>query len=246
MNRNFCGMDFANALKCAQPCPGGLDSECPESEKCFADVPCDETVGSETAGSAVPESTVNQNFCGMDFLDAFKCTQPCPFGLDTECEEPQRCFADVTCDGSVQQSILPTDEPSEEPTLEDHDHFPEASNGPISPTINNQCGMDFIDATKCMQPCPDGLDSECDGEQKCFAGVRCEEEVMETAVPSVVPDVGLVDLGSEAVSSQGSERLAENEGGLSGGAIAGIVVGLLVSVGVMATVIFVLVRNFSG
>lgn len=38
----FCGSDWHDASsKCAQPCPGGDSTECPGTERCFADTPCD-------------------------------------------------------------------------------------------------------------------------------------------------------------------------------------------------------------
>jgi hypothetical protein len=41
-NRNyFCGEDWHDASqKCGTPCPGGQASECPGTERCFADTPC--------------------------------------------------------------------------------------------------------------------------------------------------------------------------------------------------------------
>ena len=38
--KNSCGSSFADAGKCAQQCPSGVNSECPASETCFAQVVC--------------------------------------------------------------------------------------------------------------------------------------------------------------------------------------------------------------
>ena len=50
--RYFCGTDWHDASqKCGTPCPGGLPSECPGEEKCYADTPCDalaEPVGNDS------------------------------------------------------------------------------------------------------------------------------------------------------------------------------------------------------
>jgi len=38
----FCGTDWHDAAKkCGTPCPGGTPGECPDSETCYADTPCD-------------------------------------------------------------------------------------------------------------------------------------------------------------------------------------------------------------
>lgn len=37
---NYCGESFRNALSCRDPCPRGIDSECPSRQRCFALVPC--------------------------------------------------------------------------------------------------------------------------------------------------------------------------------------------------------------
>jgi hypothetical protein len=38
----FCGVDWHDAsVKCGTHCPGGLASDCPEGERCYADTPCD-------------------------------------------------------------------------------------------------------------------------------------------------------------------------------------------------------------
>jgi hypothetical protein len=38
----FCGLDWHDAsTKCSTHCAGGLASDCPEGERCFADTPCD-------------------------------------------------------------------------------------------------------------------------------------------------------------------------------------------------------------
>lgn len=36
----FCGTTWTDAGTCRQECPGGVNSECPAGESCFADVPC--------------------------------------------------------------------------------------------------------------------------------------------------------------------------------------------------------------
>ena len=40
-NHRYCGTDSCDAAyKCATPCPGGTDDECPGDETCFDDTPC--------------------------------------------------------------------------------------------------------------------------------------------------------------------------------------------------------------
>ena len=55
--RYFCGTDWHDAAnKCSTPCPGGMPSECPGDEKCYADTPCDAL---NDDNSKKPQSTNN-------------------------------------------------------------------------------------------------------------------------------------------------------------------------------------------
>lgn len=45
-----CGTSFSDAGKCKVECPGGLDGECPDNEKCYADIAC-------VSQSAVPKAS---------------------------------------------------------------------------------------------------------------------------------------------------------------------------------------------
>lgn len=44
---NYCGDSFSDALSCANACPGGIDSECPSGQTCYAEVSCSEESGDD-------------------------------------------------------------------------------------------------------------------------------------------------------------------------------------------------------
>ena len=101
-NHFYCGTSWCDAAyKCSKPCPNGgwntfdgvLESECPEGESCFADIPCDSNV----APAPVPElpqppTSAPFQFCGSSLEDAqTQCWQPCPRG-SSDCCFGQECF----------------------------------------------------------------------------------------------------------------------------------------------------------
>ena len=86
---NYCGVTWINATSCNYgTCPNGLDSECPDGMKCFADVEC----------SNVEPREDTSNFCGFTWTNATRCESgSCPSGLDFECSDGIFCFADIEC-----------------------------------------------------------------------------------------------------------------------------------------------------
>ena len=91
----YCGENWGHASSsCLLRCPGGNDSECPPSQKCFADVTaCSQINSSEEVDGL-------QNYCGKTWDDAsmmcFARTQ-CPGGHDAECPDGEKCFAGIQC-----------------------------------------------------------------------------------------------------------------------------------------------------
>lgn len=90
---NYCGTSYSNSFKCETSCPRGIDSECPDSETCYADVTC--------------SSPSTGNYCGSTFSDADKCESSCPKGLDGECPSGERCYADVSCSSDPSPTGFP-------------------------------------------------------------------------------------------------------------------------------------------
>lgn len=88
---NYCGNSYSDAFKCETGCPQGIDSECPSSETCYADVSC----------------SSSENYCGSSFSDADKCETSCPQGLDGECPSGEGCFASVSCSDDPTLSGFP-------------------------------------------------------------------------------------------------------------------------------------------
>lgn len=242
----YCGLDFLDSFKCTQPCPKGKDSECDSQEKCFAGVSCDSIDLSGTSSDAnnpsqsIPdavmdkESQNNRKYCGMDFSAAFECLKPCPNGLDRECDPPQKCFDDVTCVGEPE---LLLDSSSESPGKDGQD--PSTSSQLIG---QYYCGSNFEDAFKCTQPCPNGLDGQCAGSQKCFRDIICDEEAIESFAPIVSPPAEDTVPVTKPSSAE-ENRFADLET-LSGGELAATLVGALLGTVLFGALLVVGVRKF--
>lgn len=152
---NYCGTTWEDAgNRCETTCPGGVDSECPSGQSCFADVSC---------GSSPPTSTTG-NYCGTTWEDAgVRCQTTCPNGVDGDCPSGQYCFASITCT----TSSSPT--PAAAPTAT---RTPTPTATPL--TATNYCGTDWENAqAQCANTCPTGVDSECPAGEYCFASITC-------------------------------------------------------------------------
>jgi hypothetical protein len=98
----YCGSDWSTASACSQPCPGGLDIECPSGETCFGEISC----GSGGTSTSGPE----QNECGLftecplraccskfgycGWTDEF-CVEECQSNCETPSEPPGQCSQDT-------------------------------------------------------------------------------------------------------------------------------------------------------
>ena len=91
-NTNFCGNRWDN-VDCSKPCVNGVDSDCSDGNKCFADV---------TSCGNPPKT--NTKFCGNKW-DNVDCSKPCVNGVDADCSDGNKCFADVTYCGKPSQTI---------------------------------------------------------------------------------------------------------------------------------------------
>ena len=171
-NHFYCGTSWCDAAyKCTKPCPNGgwnnfdgvLESECPEGESCFADIPCDSNV----APAPVPElpqppTSAPFQFCGSSLEDAqTQCWQPCPRG-SSDCCFGQECFDTSQNGGSCTSS-----------DYSGENHF--------------YCGSSWCDAAfSCGQPCPSGTNDACPGGQYCYADVPCDSNVAPYVPPQPV------------------------------------------------------------
>lgn len=200
---NYCGTDFADAQKCESMCPSGLDSECPDGERCFADVSCS------------PPSASVDRYCGTNFAAASGCQSACLGGLDAECPSGETCFADVVC-----SSPPPTQVPQEQPSPS-HSESSHSTVDP-SPTAiadsgndSNFCGKDYSSSLECAVGCPSGLDEECPKGERCFARVPC----LSRPPPSDSPD--------PADEEDGQAQQLSGRPSLSPLEIVGIVAGVI-------------------
>lgn len=58
---NYCGESYSDSFKCETACPAGIDSECPGSETCYADVSCpDDSDDSDAPLSGFAEKVVDK------------------------------------------------------------------------------------------------------------------------------------------------------------------------------------------
>ena len=88
---NLCGSSFTN-VNCTQPCPSGLNSDCPTPFSCFL-------------VSSNDTSICNiHNFCG-DINGVYNCSSPCPLGIDMECQPGLFCYKlpQTLCNSTTQQ-----------------------------------------------------------------------------------------------------------------------------------------------
>ncbi len=107
-----------------------------------------------------------QNWCGTSFEDASKCRTACPRGVDSECPGGERCFASVSCTAG--------------------------NPPPANPPSSGQfwCGSSFGDAGKCANTCPNRVDSDCPGGERCFADVTCSSSGAPGGNPQPPPSSG--------------------------------------------------------
>lgn len=150
---DYCGFNFENASSCKKPCSAMKELDCGEGETCFS--------GVSACPSIIPAS---KRFCGTNWEDSTKCQAECPSGLDSECPENEQCYKSEGC----RSECLNEDE--------DCDSAPSPSSEQPDPETppkqsSNYCGTNFTDARNCFAPCPDGVDSQCGSNQKCYSNV---------------------------------------------------------------------------
>ena len=143
----YCGSSFQQASEqCLVPCPSGISSECPPSQACYANTPCEDK---------------NGFFCGTSFLNASAtCGNSCSSGLDLDCPEGMSCYETLTCKEAGGPTTAPTRGLG----------VPDVEEG------TKYCGYSYEQAaTECSQACPSGSSEECPVGMSCFAHTPCEE-----------------------------------------------------------------------
>eukprot|EP00986_Skeletonema_menzelii_P010167 scaffold4850_cov136-Skeletonema_menzelii.AAC.4 len=195
-NHYYCGLSWCDAAyKCTTPCPnGGMnvidgveESECPEGETCFADIPCDSNAAPVPVPAIPPPPTSSPyQFCGSTLADAqSQCWQPCPRGY-SDCCLGLSCF-DTTQDGGT------------------------CSSSDYSGTNHFYCGKSWCDAAfSCGTPCPnggvniiDGVEQpECPNGQFCYADVPCNSNEPPFVPPQPVSSLSKYCGTSEADAAE--------------------------------------------
>ena len=160
----------------------GLNEECPMSQFCFPDTPCNEL---QTPPPSPPPTskptTIDQAkyYCGESWdwvANNCEIAIPCPGGdAAGVCPSGQDCIADTPCD---QFDIIgpntqkPTPLPTRNPT------FPPVEGDDPN---NRFCGHSWADVTEnCLTaiPCPGGVaENVCPYEMNCIAETPCNDEV---------------------------------------------------------------------
>lgn len=169
-NHYYCGLSWCDAAyKCTKPCPNGgwnsidgvEESECPEGESCFADIPCDSNIAPVPVPILPPPPTsAPTQFCGSSLADAQdQCWQPCPRG-SSDCCLGLECF-DTTQNGGT------------------------CSSSDYSGTNHFYCGTSWCNAAfSCDTPCPGG--EECPSGESCYADVPCNSNEAPYVPPQPV------------------------------------------------------------
>jgi len=190
----YCGQTFADANStCAQACPDGLDTSCPQNELCFAQTSCADPVDSPAKNVV----DVGSFYCGKNYTDAStSCALACPSGSSSECAElgPEySCYANTPCDDSdtyfcgttwnhaASNCLFPCKSGLDSECPDKTFCFPYTT---CSNNDSFMCGTSFEDAASCLNPCPSGSSSECPFGQSCFTHTTC----LSASEPDDVPN----------------------------------------------------------
>jgi hypothetical protein len=115
----------------------------------------------ETLTSASLSGTLSMNVCGDSWINAVtSCSQACPNSVDSECSGSQKCY---NIESSSCPGVAAGPGVSAAPVISTDVHL-------------NVCGNSWEHAVStCSRACPAGIDSECEGGQKCFdvTGSQC-------------------------------------------------------------------------
>ncbi|KAK1748815.1 chitinase [Skeletonema marinoi] len=179
----YCGQTFADANStCAQACPDGLDTSCPQNELCFAQTSCADPVDSPDKNVV----DVGSFYCGKNYTDAStSCALACPSGSSSECAElgPEySCYANTPCDDSDTYFCGTT-----------WNHAASNCLFPCKSGLDSECPdktfcfpyTTFEDAASCLNPCPSGSSSECPFEPDDVPNSSASEP---NVVPTGAPD----------------------------------------------------------
>mmetsp|Transcript_884 Transcript_884/g.1635 ORF Transcript_884/g.1635 Transcript_884/m.1635 type:complete len:372 (-) Transcript_884:450-1565(-) len=155
-NHFFCGVSWCDATyNCGNtPCPE--QTECPEGQSCYADLPCDSENSGASSAPPLPQPPTASpyQFCGSSLGDAqSNCWQPCPRG-ENDCCFGSGCF-DTSSEGGGGGGET-------------------CAISGYSGSNHYFCGSTWCDAAySCTTACPDGTNDECPGGQYCYADVPC-------------------------------------------------------------------------
>lgn len=194
------GKDCCFGLTCHDTSqdPADEDENPEEGEEVFTlqeDPGAGQTAASE---GTCPASDLGGNmYCGSSWCDAaYTCGATCPGGTNEECPPGQYCYDDIPClaDEPPPEVEMPPpsycgDGPEDAASScwakcsTDSDccfgqtcHAVEGGCDYVDHVGPDHyfCGTDFCEAAfACPQPCPGGVDSECDEGMRCYAGTPC-------------------------------------------------------------------------
>lgn len=196
-NHYYCGLSWCDAAyKCSKPCPNGghnvvdgvEESECPEGERCFADLPCDSNKAPVPVPKLPPPPTsATTQFCGSSRADAqSQCWQPCPRG-SSDCCLGLGCFDTATKDGNC---------PSSDSLYSGTNHF--------------YCGTSWCHAAfTCGTPCPEG---ECPDGEFCYADVPCDSNKPPYVPPQPISPLSKYCGTSEADAAENCWQPCRDDG----------------------------------
>jgi len=179
-----CGHSWATMVGAcheAEPCPSGLNDECPVGQTCFIDTPC--------AGSAAQSSgpANNDMFCGESWstmVSACGDALPCASGLNEDCPTGQTCFVGSPCGQEQAAAPGPATESVQSAAVS-------SPAGAIGGVGDMNCGATWAlavaDDCANSQPCPSGLNDECPDGELCFIGTPCPEPPPEQQIAMASP-----------------------------------------------------------
>jgi len=189
----YCGWSWDTTIRneCAmsQPCPSGLNDQCPTGQTCFPDTPCGSLPSPTKKPTPRPISQMESSYyCGYHWdwvVNNCARATPCPYGdASGVCETGMKCIADTPC-GDVNNG-MPTKKPTPIPTRKSYP--PVKGDDPMK----RYCGYGWdwvVNNCASATPCPSGDSDRCPSGMKCIAETPCRDinNGMPTPKPTPIP-----------------------------------------------------------